>query len=156
MYSTNPDGKTMDDSVKLELKKLNDRKREFVLNTFAPKYQKTANQLLNKYISAKMKNSKDANKIFEEDFTMLYDKHRITKTPQTILNEYILMLAKPDENSKPVDTKAHLKKLEEYLDALEENKGDIEEIEKIKKEISVLREKDTVLSTYSGHRKEFN
>ncbi len=153
MYSTTPDGKTMDDSVKLELKKLNDRKREFVLNTFAPKYQKTANQLLNKYISAKMKNSKDANKIFEEDFTMLYDKHRITKTPQTILNEYILMLAKPDENSKPVDTKAHLKKLEENLDALEENKGDIEEIEKIKKEISVLREKDTVLSTYSGHVK---
>ena len=153
LYSATPDGKTMKDSIKAELEKMNTYKREFILNTFAPKYQAKANKILNKYINTKMKNSPDAKRIFEEDFTLLFDEHRISKTPQKLLNEYLLLIAKPEEGKINKASKEYISKLETKIQKLENSGTNEEELEKLKKELNLLKEKELIISTYSGHVK---
>lgn len=99
MYATTLDGKTMLDSAKEEIKEIENRKRAFVMNVFAPKHQNRAYELLDKYIKARAKNKDDAPEIFA-DFEEFTKKHRILKRPEEMLNEYMLLLAKPSDEDR--------------------------------------------------------
>ena len=97
MYATTLDGKTMLDSAKEEIKEIEQRKLGFVMNVFAPKHQSKAHELLDKYIKARAKNKPNAPELFTdfEDFTK---RHRLLKSPEDMLNEYMLLLAKPSDD----------------------------------------------------------
>ena len=99
MYATTLDGQTMADSIKECIKSIENRKTGFVLNVFAPKHQSKAYELLDKYIKARAKNKKNAPELFAtfEEFTK---RHRLLKKPEEMLNEYMLLLAKPFEGDK--------------------------------------------------------
>ena len=95
----------MDEAVKLTLESLNQTKKDFIKNTIEPKYQKKAFELLNKWISIKSKASynhtqDDEDKLSQEaqiiyaQFLDLFEKHRIFKSPEKVLNEFLLMNAK--------------------------------------------------------------
>ena len=94
MYLSTADGKSMTDAVKISLESIKDIKQD-ILNLMNPKYRVRAEGLLNKWISAKYKNLPDADKYYQEFHKML-DKHIITRTPEEMLNQYLLLLAKPD------------------------------------------------------------
>lgn len=104
-YQKTADGTTMDEAVKLTLESLNQTKKDFIKNTIEPKYQKKAFELLNKWISIKSKASynhtqDDEDKLSQEaqiiyaQFLDLFEKHRIFKSPEKVLNEFLLMNAK--------------------------------------------------------------
>ena len=97
MYATSLDGKTMLDSAKEEIKEIETRK--FVMNVFAPKHQNRAYELLDKYIKARVKNKDNAPEIFA-DFEEFTKRHRILKRPEEMLNEYMLLIAKPSDDDK--------------------------------------------------------
>jgi hypothetical protein len=99
MYATTLDGKTMLDSAKEEIKAIEDRRRAFVMNVFAPKHQSKANELLDKYIKARAKNKENAPLLFA-DFEEFTKRHRLLKKPEDMLNEYMLLLAKPSDDDK--------------------------------------------------------
>lgn len=99
LYITSLDGKSMMDTVKDEIESIEKCKTEFVMNVFAPKHQGKAYELLNKYIKARAKNKDNASEIFGEieDFIR---KYRLLKKPEQMLNEYMLLLAKPTKDDK--------------------------------------------------------
>lgn len=105
-YQTTISGKNMEDSIKDALKSINDTKNDFIQNMIEPRYRHKASELLNRWISMKVKISKlpidspnveklqkEAEKIYI-DFLELYEKHRIFQSPEKILNEFLLMSAK--------------------------------------------------------------
>ena len=73
MYSTTADGKTMAESVKLQIETIKDKTREFVMNVIDPKYQNKAYEILDKWISALSKNNPNADYYFA-DFEMFFEK----------------------------------------------------------------------------------
>jgi hypothetical protein len=109
-YKTSLSGETLDEKIQEELEKINQKKREFIMNSIDPKYQKDAYEILNKWISAKIKNSQDEVFMFAEieDF---YNKHKVIKSPEKMLNDYLLLLAKPsgNEHNRPTAETEQLK-----------------------------------------------
>ena len=69
------------------------------MNVIDPKYQNKAYEILDKWISALSKNNPNADYYFA-DFEMFFEKHRIMKSPEKIFNEYLLLLAKPEEKGR--------------------------------------------------------
>lgn len=126
MYSTTADGKTMTESIKLQIKAIKDKKREFVMNVIDPKYQNKAYELIDKWISAMAKNNPNADNYFA-DIEMFYDKHRIMKYPEKMFNEYLLLLAKPEPQNESTQktgkqySKAEEKQLEDVKDVYRTN-----------------------------------
>ena len=96
-YETTIDGQTMKDAVNSSLKTIDDCKNEIV-HYIDPKYQSRAMEMLNKWIRAMVKHNPDCDKYYEE-FCDIYYKHILPKSPEKLLNEYLLLLAKPDNNS---------------------------------------------------------
>lgn len=100
------DGKDLNESIKESLQNIEQIKKEYIQCTIQPKYQSKAFELLNKYISAKIKeieyNYDNTGKVkepenadeFYEKFSDFAKKHLIIKSPQNILNEYLLINAK--------------------------------------------------------------
>lgn len=119
MYSTTADGKTMAESVKLQIETIKDKKREFVMNVIDPKYQNKAYEILDKWISALSKNNPNADYYFA-DFEMFFEKHRIMKSPEKIFNEYLLFLAKPEEKGRHYSN-AEKKQLEDVKEVYRTN-----------------------------------
>lgn len=119
MYSTTADGKTMAESIKLQIETIKEKKREFVMNVIDPKYQNKAYELIDKWIGALAKDNPDAGYYFA-DFEMFYEKHRIMKFPEKIFNEYLLLLAKPDKEDKQYSP-AETKQLEDVKDVYRTN-----------------------------------
>ncbi len=99
LYSTTADGKTMLDAAKSEIENINSRKLEFMMNVIEPKYQRKGYEILNKWISAKAKNQPEADEYFR-DFELFFNKHKLLNSPEKMLNEYLLLLAKPDGHEK--------------------------------------------------------
>lgn len=105
-YEKTAFGTSMEDAVKMSLETINDTKKHFIENVIEPRYQQKAYELLNKWVSARAKalqkgadNDEGIRKFNEADrlysqFIDLYDRHRITKSPEKVLNEYLLMCAK--------------------------------------------------------------
>lgn len=110
-FEKTPSGMTMDDSAKEALKSIDRSKRELIMNSIEPKYQDKAFELINKWIAVSMKiqdNPDDYVKTAKAEalyskFIDLYMKHSITKNPEKILNEFLLMSAK---DAKPNDPDA--------------------------------------------------
>lgn len=109
MYEKTADGRPLADAVESQLNFINENKKDFIRNAIDPKYHKQAFEILNKWITAKAK--EDYAMDMEEDtipqsdiifaqFKELYEKHRFTKTPEKILNEFLLLNAK---DSRPID-----------------------------------------------------
>nr|QGT49736.1 hypothetical protein Melaina855_1230 [uncultured Candidatus Melainabacteria bacterium] len=111
MFVTTADGKTMQDSVKATVTEIQNKRREFVMNIIEPKYQNKAYKLLDKWLSAKMKNNPNSDDYFA-DFEIFFEKHRLTKNPERLLNEYLLLLAQPDDNTRQY-SEAEKKQLED-------------------------------------------
>ncbi len=108
-YEKTPSGMTMDDSAKEALKSIERSKRELIMNSIEPKYQPKAFEILNKWIALTMKlqdNPEDyvrtakAEALYSK-FIDLYMKHSITKNPEKILNEFLLMSAKDAKPNAP-------------------------------------------------------
>jgi hypothetical protein len=115
-------GKTFEDNIQAQIKDINDKKRSFIMNVIDPKYEKDAYELLNKWISAKIKNSEDEEFLFE-DFENFYKKHGILKSPEKMLNEYLLLLAKPSPEDKKIVQKSdeQIKQLENVKEVYKSN-----------------------------------
>ncbi|MDE6138930.1 MAG: hypothetical protein K2F57_05620 [Candidatus Gastranaerophilales bacterium] len=118
-FATTADGKTMAESIKSQLEVIKDKKREFIMNIIEPKYQNKAYEIVNKWISAIVKNNPDASYYFAE-FEKFFDKHRIIKSPEVILNEYLLLLAKPEKEGRQYSP-AEAKQLEDVKDVYRVN-----------------------------------
>lgn len=101
-YATTADGKTMKESVKKQVEYIKNTKQSFIMNVVDPKYQKKGYELLDKYIHAKVKKQPNADDYFEE-FVKFYNKHRLIKSPEKMLGEYLLLLGEDD--SAPADKK---------------------------------------------------
>lgn len=104
-YETTIDGKTMKDAVNSSRNTIADCKNEIV-HYIDPKYQSRAMELLNKWISAMAKQHPDCDKYYEE-FCDIYYKHVLPKSPEKLLNEYLLLLAKPDNSSSDLEQTKH-------------------------------------------------
>lgn len=104
-YQNTADGASMEEAIQSALESINETKKDFIKNIIEPKYQQKAFELLNKWISIKSKASygctpeqeekllQDAEIVYIE-FAELFDKHRISKSPEKVLNEFLLMNAK--------------------------------------------------------------
>lgn len=112
-YNTTVDGKTMKQAANETLKDINSQKKE-IISYIDPKYQSRAAELLNKWISDSVKQRPDSDRYYEE-FCQLYSKHIITRTPEKLLNEYLMLLAKPDKGELPAKKDAVSENLEESL-----------------------------------------
>lgn len=106
-YAKSFDGKSINDFIKKEIKGIETFKTQFVMGMFPPQYQGKAYELVNKYIRACAKQKENAPEILYE-LEMLLRKHRFVKKPEQMLNEYLLLLAKPDGN----DNRRELSQLE--------------------------------------------
>lgn len=111
------DGRPISDEIKQNAKKIKEEKQSFVTEAVEPRYREKAYELLNKWTRAKSKKLPDADKYFAE-FEMFYDKHRITLSPQKLLRNYLMLLAKPTKDNDPYKTMS------------ESQKSDIENIKK--------------------------
>lgn len=122
MYEYTADGKTMKEAQQITKNNIDTYKKTFIVNSFDPKYQSKAFEILNRWISAKSKavwikdhfnpnitdessqeakniadiyeqNVENADAIFNE-FGDLYVKHHLLSTPNKYMNEYLLLCAK--------------------------------------------------------------
>ncbi len=152
MYSTTPDGKTLADTVQLELDNLNNYKREFITSNFSPKYHRKAYTALNHYIQARMINSREAGRILQEEFVELYEKHRITKHPELLLNDYLLMICKPKSGGENMATEENIEKLKAEIAKLENDgtKKSAAKAEKLKEKLEPLEDKYNLAEAYSS------
>ncbi|MBR6301617.1 hypothetical protein IKR55_02665, partial [bacterium] len=150
MYSITPEGKTMEDTIQAELDSLNEYKKQFVMYNFLPKYHGKAYTAINHYIQARMCMSKDAKNILMDEFLTLYDKHRITKHPEQLLNEYLLMICKTKSGEANMATEENIKKLKTEIAKLEQDgtKKSAAKAEKMKEELAILEEKYDVADAY--------
>lgn len=96
----NPDGGSRENNVRIFADNIKSERQYFVTESVDPKYQKNANVLLNKWIRAKVQDSKDADLYFAE-FVAFYNKHRITLSPEKLYLEYLMTLAKPTPTNNP-------------------------------------------------------
>ena len=122
IYEFTADGKTMKQAQQITKNNIDDYKKTFIINSFDPKYQNKAFEILNKWISAKSKavwikdhfnsnitdsssdgakniaekytqNVEDADRIFDK-FKDLYIKHHLLGTPEKYMDEFLLLHAK--------------------------------------------------------------
>lgn len=121
MFMTTVNNNTMKDAIKLSMEEIDDRKSE-IISLIDIKYKARAGELLNKWISARSKNSPDADKYYQE-FCELFDKHIITRNPEKMLNEYLLLIAKPDVGEQDAVSPKQQKRLEVLKNALQ---GDLQ------------------------------
>lgn len=102
LYSTTADGKTMQDSIKNQLKEIKNVKQAFMMNVIDPKYQKKGYELIDKWMSAKIKKHPNADDYFDE-FVEFYDKHKMIKSPEKMLGEYLLLLSKDAKDNNTLN-----------------------------------------------------
>ena len=98
MFLTTIDKKTVKQSVKESIQTIETSKKD-ILSYVDSKYQSKAAALLNKWISAKAKENPDCDKYYDE-FCEMYKKHTLPRTPEKLLNKYLLLLAKPDNGEQ--------------------------------------------------------
>lgn len=155
MFEKTPNGKTMEDAIQEETENLNKMKRDFITHNFAQKYHSKAYSGINHYIMARMSNSKDAKSILLDEFTALYDNHRITKKPEQLLNEYLLMICKSKSGEENKATKENINKIKKEISALEQSDsaGAKSKIKKLKKELEPLEQKYDITSTFATNLK---
>lgn len=95
-----PEGKTLSDIQQAKLKDLKQQQFSYIMQVVDPKYHKNAFELLNKWIKAKAKEIPDAD-MYYADFKLFLDKHQVTNSPDKMLKDYLLLLAKPTETDNP-------------------------------------------------------
>ncbi|MBQ7125641.1 hypothetical protein IJO12_00985 [bacterium] len=89
------------------LSEIVEKEKEIITQTIEPKYQSKAFEILNKWVSAKskafanndMKKEESCDMIFTE-FVEILEKHRILKSPDKVLETYLLLNTK---DAKPSD-----------------------------------------------------
>lgn len=148
MFERTIDGKTSKESIADEHKNLRKTINNFVKNNFPAKYQDRAKGILYKYIQAKMTNKKNADDIFEPEFTDLFDKHYMFKHPEEILNEYLLLICKSKEGEKNPATHDNIKNLKAQIKQLKEDDAPKSEIKALEDKVADLEVKEEVLHTY--------
>lgn len=120
-YEKTSAGTPLSATIQKEIESIKQQKFSFIMHVVDTKYQKNAFEILNKWIRAKSKDLPNADMYFAE-FEMFLDKHKIINTPEKMLKDYMLMLAKPTEKN---DT---------YKEMTESQKKEIEEVKDIYKE----------------------
>ena len=115
---TNSEGKTLSQLQDENLKDLKQLQFSYIMQVVDPKYHKNAFELSNKWIKAKAKGVPEAD-MYYADFKFFLDKHNIINTPDKLLKDYLLLLAKPTETNNP------------YKEMTEEQKKEIENLKNI-------------------------
>lgn len=132
-YRTIEDGKTYKDLILLSLKQIKEAKNSFVKSVIDPKYQREANEYLNKWITLKSKelelkddSIEQINKMNEAEtyyykFIYIFDKHNQVETPDKMLKDFLLMNAKDakivDKNISKNKESEEIKKFNDLKDS---------------------------------------
>jgi len=157
-YAKTADGKSLKDSISDEVKIINNYKKDFVENNFPEKYHAKAYKLLNQWTTASINDDPNADDIYRIDFTDLYHKHRLGRTPEKMLNEYLLKIAKNEKNEiNKAASKKYMKDLNEKIQKME--KGELahskKELKALKEEYKKLSEEKNVIDTFRANLKGF-
>lgn len=126
-YEITPDGETLETSLKETVKSIKNTEKEFILYLIDPKYHKKAYEILNKWISAKIKTGDESkldyyqekSKNYCKEFYDLFSKKNIFNSPEKMLNDYLLMNA---QDAKPEDFNIHSKNQETSAQDFEQMK----------------------------------
>ena len=123
-FETTADGETVENAKIRAIKNLKKAKQSFLQQLFEPKYQQKASVILNKWISAKAKASMgDKRKaqeasVYYEQFSNMYKKYSILKTPEKVLEEFLMLNAKDGERLKAEESSQKRKELDSRSELL--------------------------------------
>ncbi len=123
-FQTTAYGDTMEEAKEEALKNLKASKEDMLKQLFEPRYQSKAAEILDKWISARIKlgrgnesKAEEADKYYDM-FIKYYDKHSIVDKPEKLLEEFLLMNAKDSELMSGNISEAKKKELEERNEEL--------------------------------------
>ena len=99
-YEKTSSGTPIEKTIKIQLDNIEQEKFSYIMQVVDPRYHKKAFEMLNKWIKAKSKELPDAD-LYYVDFEKFLDKHKMIKSPEQMLNDYLLLLAKPTKENNP-------------------------------------------------------
>jgi len=115
-------GMPLSSVISKEVESIKQQEFSFIMQVVDPRYHKTAFEMLNKWIRAKAKDLPNAD-MYYTDFSMFLEKHKMINSPDKMLKDYMLLLAKPTEENDPYKemTESQTKEIEEVKDIYNEN-----------------------------------